>query len=67
MLLLQFARQFSRGEALTLDWLCRQIGWPFTPPVTLADLVHLEGVFDVMDLYLWLRYALHKCVWKTEL
>ncbi|KAL5017188.1 hypothetical protein ScPMuIL_006777 [Solemya velum] len=55
-LFLKFARQFSRGEALTLDWLCRQIGWPFTPPVTLADLVHLEGVFDVMDLYLWLSY-----------
>jgi ATP-dependent RNA helicase SUPV3L1/SUV3 len=25
-------------------------------PVTIVDLVHLEGVFDVLDLYLWLSY-----------
>lgn len=53
---LKFARQFSRNEPLTLDWLCRQIGWPFATPSVIADLVHLEGVFDVLDLYLWLSY-----------
>ncbi|KAK6177920.1 hypothetical protein SNE40_012786 [Patella caerulea] len=53
---LKFARQFSRNEPLTLDWLCLQIGWPFAPPGVLADLVHLEGVFDILDLYLWLSY-----------
>jgi len=56
LLLLQFARQYSRNEALTLDWLCRNIGWPFAPPKTIIDLVHLEAVFDVLDLYLWFRY-----------
>lgn len=25
-------------------------------PRTILDLIHLEGVFDVLDLYLWLRY-----------
>ncbi|XP_076434854.1 ATP-dependent RNA helicase SUPV3L1, mitochondrial-like [Babylonia areolata] len=53
---LKFARQFSRNEPLTLDWLCRQTGWPFATPSVIADLVHLEGVFDVLDLYLWLGY-----------
>jgi len=40
-----------------LEWLCRQLGWPFQAPRTIADLVHLEAVFDVLDLYLWLRFA----------
>ncbi|PSN44213.1 ATP-dependent RNA helicase SUV3 [Blattella germanica] len=53
---LKFARQYSKNEALTLDWLCRNIGWPFSPPRTILDLVHLESVFDVLDLYLWLSY-----------
>lgn len=53
---LKFARQYSRSEPITLDWLCRQIAWPFSPPETILDLVHLEGVFDVLDLYLWLSY-----------
>lgn len=26
------------------------------PPKTIIDLVHLEAVFDVLDLYLWLSY-----------
>nr|CAG4646846.1 EOG090X01V1 [Megafenestra aurita]SVE92244.1 EOG090X01V1 [Megafenestra aurita] len=53
---LKFARQYSRNEALTFDWLGRQIGLPFACPNTLLDLVHLESVFDVLDLYLWLSY-----------
>lgn len=38
------------------DWLGRQIGLPFSCPNTLLELVHLESVFDVLDLYLWLSY-----------
>ncbi|KAI8737937.1 ATP-dependent RNA helicase SUPV3L1, mitochondrial [Biomphalaria glabrata] len=53
---LQFARRFSRSEPLTLDWLCQRIGWPMKPAGNLADLMHLESVFDVLDLYLWLSY-----------
>ncbi|KAH0623523.1 hypothetical protein JD844_006354 [Phrynosoma platyrhinos] len=54
--LLKFARQFSRNEPLTFDWLCRHIHWPLTPPRNIKDLVHLEAVHDVLDLYLWLSY-----------
>jgi len=32
------------------------VGWPFSPPDTILDLVHLEAVHDVFDLYLWLSY-----------
>ncbi|XP_045475671.1 ATP-dependent RNA helicase SUV3 homolog, mitochondrial isoform X1 [Harmonia axyridis] len=53
---LKFARQYSRNERITFDWLCRNIGWPLRTPKTIMDLVHLEAVFDVLDLYLWLSY-----------
>ncbi|XP_057658150.1 ATP-dependent RNA helicase SUV3 homolog, mitochondrial [Diorhabda carinulata] len=53
---LKFARQYSKNEMITFDWLCRTIGWPLQPPKTILDLVHLEAVFDVLDLYLWLSY-----------
>ncbi|XP_023310678.1 ATP-dependent RNA helicase SUV3 homolog, mitochondrial isoform X1 [Anoplophora glabripennis] len=53
---LKFARQYSKNELITFDWLCRNIGWPLQPPKTIIDLVHLEAVFDVLDLYLWLSY-----------
>ncbi|CAH1783944.1 unnamed protein product [Owenia fusiformis] len=53
---LKFARRYSSGEPLTVDWLARILSWPLTSPGTIADLVHLEGVFDVLDLYLWLSY-----------
>lgn len=53
---LKFARQFSQNEPATLEWLCHQVKWPFSTPNTILDLVHLEEVFDVFDLYLWLSY-----------
>jgi len=53
---LKFARRFSQNQPLTLDWLCSQIGWPLKTPENLVELVYLEGVFDVMELYLWLSY-----------
>jgi len=53
---LKFARQYSKNDAITFTWLCKQIGWPLTLPRTVIDLVHLEAVFDVLDLYLWLSY-----------
>ncbi|CAG9835669.1 unnamed protein product [Diabrotica balteata] len=53
---LKFSRQYSKNEMITFDWLCRNIGWPLQPPKTILDLVHLEAVFDVLDLYLWLSY-----------
>lgn len=53
---LKFTRQLSQNEPATLDWLCHQVKWPFSTPCTLLDLVHLEEVYDVFDLYLWLSY-----------
>uniref|UniRef100_A0A8W7PBW6 ATP-dependent RNA helicase SUV3 homolog, mitochondrial n=1 Tax=Anopheles coluzzii TaxID=1518534 RepID=A0A8W7PBW6_ANOCL len=53
---LKYARRYSRNEPVTFDWLCNQCGWPFQLPRTIIDLVHLEAVFDVLDLYLWLSY-----------
>ena len=53
---LKFARQYCNNQPMTLDWLCRQIGWPFSTPKNIVELAHLESVFDVLDLYLWLSY-----------
>lgn len=54
--LLKFAQQFSQSQAATLNWLCLEVNWPFKPPTSLAELMHLEQVFDVFDLYLWFSY-----------
>ncbi|XP_015186095.1 PREDICTED: ATP-dependent RNA helicase SUV3 homolog, mitochondrial [Polistes dominula] len=53
---LKFARQYSKNDKITFNWLCNHIGWPFSTPKTILDLVHLEAVFDIMDVYLWLSY-----------
>ncbi|KAM7360973.1 suv3 RNA helicase [Cochliomyia hominivorax] len=53
---LKIARQYSRGEPLSFEFITKNCGWPFSLPKTIIDLVHLESVFDVMDLYLWLSY-----------
>jgi len=53
---LKFARQYSKNEAISSEWLWNQVGWPLKPPHTILDLVQLESVFDVFDLYLWLSY-----------
>ena len=52
----KFARMYSQNEPITLDWLCRSINWPLDVPQKMSELVHLEQVFDVLDLYLWLSY-----------
>ncbi|XP_060528380.1 ATP-dependent RNA helicase SUV3 homolog, mitochondrial [Cylas formicarius] len=64
---LKFARQYSRNEKISFDWLCRNIGWPLQPPKTIIDLVHLEAVFDVLDLYLWLSYRFNDLFNDAEL
>lgn len=53
---LKYARQYSRNEPMTFDWVMGHCGWPFALPKTIIDLVHLEAIFDVLDLYLWLSY-----------
>jgi len=53
---IKIARQFSKGDLITFDWLCTQVGWPFSPPETILQLIHLEAIHDVFDIYLWLSY-----------
>ncbi|KAI4462122.1 atp-dependent rna and dna helicase [Holotrichia oblita] len=64
---LKFARQYSKNEVINFDWLCRNIGWPVQTPKTIIDLVHLEAVFDVLDLYLWLSYRFMDLFTDVEL
>ncbi|XP_049865438.1 ATP-dependent RNA helicase SUV3 homolog, mitochondrial [Pectinophora gossypiella] len=53
---LKMIRQYSRNEPITKTWMCNAVDWPLPPPKTIMDLVHLESVFDVLELYLWLSY-----------
>lgn len=53
---LKMVRQYSRNEPITRNWLCNAVDWPLRSPKTIMDLVHLESVFDVLELYLWLSY-----------
>ncbi|CAH0668913.1 unnamed protein product [Spodoptera exigua] len=53
---LKMVRQYSRNEPLTKNWMCNAVDWPLPAPKTIMDLVHLESVFDVLELYLWLSY-----------
>jgi len=52
----KFVRQFSVGEPMTAAWLKHNINWPCKPPKNLEELNHLETLFDVFELYLWLSY-----------
>ncbi|XP_023952267.2 ATP-dependent RNA helicase SUV3 homolog, mitochondrial [Bicyclus anynana] len=53
---LKMVRQYSRNEPITRNWMSNAVDWPLPPPKTIMDLIHLEAVFDVMELYLWLSY-----------
>ncbi|CAH2091801.1 unnamed protein product [Euphydryas editha] len=53
---LKMVRQYSRNEPLTRNWMRNVVDWPLPSPKTIMDLVHLEAVFDVLELYLWLSY-----------
>ncbi|KAG1663903.1 ATP-dependent RNA helicase SUPV3L1, mitochondrial [Nymphon striatum] len=63
----KFARRFSRGEPISFDWLSTNIGCPFKSPDTIVELSHLEEVFDVCDIYLWLSYRFHEMFPDSEL
>lgn len=52
----QFANQHSRYEPITFEFLAKNCGLPVRLPQSIAELVHLENIFDVMDIYLWLSY-----------
>ncbi|CAH2238562.1 jg17149, partial [Pararge aegeria aegeria] len=53
---LKMVRQYSRNEPITRNWMSNVVDWPLPPPKTIMDLIHLEAVFDVLELYLWLSY-----------
>lgn len=53
---LKMVRQYSRNKPITKAWLCQCVEWPQPLPKTIMDLVNLEAVFDILELYLWLSY-----------
>lgn len=53
----KFVRFYSNNEAVSADTLRKMLGcWPLRVPANLGDVAHLECVYDVLDLYLWLAY-----------
>lgn len=52
----KFVRSYSNNDPVTIEYLKSIINWPLKMPANLTELVHLENVFDVLDLYLWLGF-----------
>lgn len=50
----KFVRAYSNNELVNADMVKKMISYPFEMPRSVADLQHLEVVYDVLDLYLWL-------------
>jgi ATP-dependent RNA helicase SUPV3L1/SUV3 len=55
----KFARYYSNNEPVTAEALKKFIGYPLQTPRKIDEVRHLEVVYDVFDLYLWLstRYV----------
>lgn len=51
---LKFARAIAENEPMNFDELSKYLETPFNQPRKIPDLVYLESVFDIFDLYLWL-------------
>lgn len=52
----KFVRYYSNNEVVTDEILKKMIEWPFKIPQNVNEVAHLETVYDVLDLYLWLAY-----------
>jgi ATP-dependent RNA helicase SUPV3L1/SUV3 len=52
----RFVRLYSNNEPVTIEKLKTIIGWPLMLPKNVTEVSHLESVYDVFDLYLWLSY-----------
>lgn len=52
----KFVRAYSNNDPVTVDYLKSIVSWPLKMPANLNELIHLENVFDVLDLYLWLGF-----------
>lgn len=52
----KFVRSYSNNELVTDEILKKMIEWPFKVPKNVNEVAHLETVYDVLDLYLWLGY-----------
>lgn len=46
---------YSKNEPITSEWIAKNCGFPLKAPNTIVELMQLEAIFDVLDLYLWLR------------
>ncbi len=62
----KFVRYYSRNEELTGDILKRLLGYPFKSPLNLNELAHLEDLYDVLDLYLWLSFRFNSIFCQRE-
>jgi ATP-dependent RNA helicase SUPV3L1/SUV3 len=59
---IRFVRHYSRNEPVTIDALKQIIEWPpkrnnqSASTASQSDIAHMEEIYDVFDLYLWLSY-----------
>ena len=49
------SRFISENQRVTAAWIAHEIKWPLEEPLTISQLHHLESVYNVFELYCWLR------------
>jgi hypothetical protein len=55
--LVNFAKAYSVNESVTIEFLKHNLKWSsLGVPENIDSIVHLENVYDVLDLYLWLGF-----------
>jgi ATP-dependent RNA helicase SUPV3L1/SUV3 len=62
----KFVRSYSNDDPITIEFLKSIINWPLKMPSNLNELIHLENVFDVLDLYLWLSFRFPVIFFQTS-
>ncbi len=62
----RFVRSYSNNEVITEEYLKKLLDWPFKIPNNLNEVTHLENVYDVLDLYLWLGHRFPEIFFYKE-
>ncbi len=65
--LVNFAKAYSVNESVTIEFLKHNLKWSsLGVPENIDSIVHLENVYDVLDLYLWLGFRFPAIFSYTE-
>ena len=62
----KLVRMYSNNMVVTADTMKTMLSCPFKKPVSFKELLLLEDMFDVLDLYLWLSFRFDSIFCERE-